>query len=213
MNSLRLFVPTCVALIAGLCAARPAHAEYPAPALYLGVHGGANIVIAPWDFGKNAYQDSLAPQDGVYGMGGVRVGYQLSPQFALEIGGSVHPFSSTAATGNIGLEYDLSGLYHFTKGNFAPYILVGAGGYHAISGDLTADFDPQVHAGLGLRGLLAPWVALRLEGRDVISDGFDGPSNNVEIRGGLDFFFGGKPDKDKDGIVDEEDACPTVVAG
>jgi outer membrane protein OmpA-like peptidoglycan-associated protein len=195
---------------AALLTPATARAEYPASTAYLGVHGGMNVVLSPWDFGKKAFSTGLKPETGLYGMGGIRFGYQLSPQAALELGGSYLPVTDTHGGSNTGLEYDLDGLYHFTKSDWTPFVLVGVGGYHLVSGDLTSDFDPTFHAGLGLRGLVAPWLALRLEARDILSDGFKAPSNNLEVRAGLDIFLASKPDQDKDGIPDDQDHCPQV---
>lgn len=210
MPSLRSLAAFGALLVPALYAT-PARAEYPAPAFYLGLHGGANIVALPWDLGKNAQADGLQPAGGAGGMFGLRLGMMFTPQFGLELGGSMLPYSSTDDASDTALEYDLDGVIHFTKGDWAPFLLVGVGGYHQVAGDLTGDFDPTVHAGLGLRGLVAPWLALRIEARDVLSDGFTPSiSNNIEARGAVDIFFAGTPDKDKDGIADKVDACPTV---
>jgi len=78
-----------------------------------------------------------------------------------------------------------------------------------------------------VRGLLAPWVALRAQARDMMTDGPDsGGAHNFELTAGLDFFWPGskkaapapKPepvieepaaaDRDGDGVLDDDDKCP-----
>ncbi len=126
----------------------------------------------------------------------------------MELGGSLLPFHSNADASDMGLEYDLDALYHLTGGDWAPFVLGGVGGYHLVDGDLTPDFDPTFHLGVGLRGLVLRWLAVRVEARDVLSDGFNQASNALEVRAGLDFFVAPKPDRDKDGFPDETDNCP-----
>jgi hypothetical protein len=104
-------------------------------------------------------------------------------------------------------------LYQLTGGDWAPFVTGGLSDFIAVgSGDLTNDRDPGLNVGVGLRGHFAHWLALRVEALDVISDGFSGaPSNDVQIRAGLDVYLIGKPDQDKDGITDKSDVCPTVA--
>ncbi|MBN1337003.1 MAG: OmpA family protein [Deltaproteobacteria bacterium] len=208
MHASHILALGALGLAAGLFTPAPAHAEFPEATLYPGLHGGANGVLREWDFGINARERGLRADTSFYGMGGLRLGYQVNPRLAVELGGSFLPFSSVENEGDTALEYDLDALYHVLEGDWAPYVLGGVGGYHLVSGDLTADFDPTVHLAVGLRGLVLPWMAVRVEVRDVMSDGFNQVSNNLEMRGGLDFFLAGKPDRDKDGFSDEEDRCP-----
>lgn len=205
-------MPTPALLGTLLLLVSPARAEWPDGAVYAGLHGGANVVLTSWDLGKNAVSNGIAPRGGANGMGGLRLGYQVNPQFAAELGLGLQAFRSNEDVANKALEYDVTALYHLTPKEWAPMVLVGAGAFHQVSGDLDRDLDPQVHIGLGVRGLLAPWLALRLEARDVLTDSFGLVSTNLEVRGGLDFFFGTRPpDEDGDGITDKEDACPTLA--
>jgi OmpA-OmpF porin, OOP family len=207
MHASRILALTALGLAAGL--ATPAHAEFPEATLYPGLHGGGNVILREWDFGMNAREHGLRADTGFYGMGGIKLGFQIDPRFALELGGSFLPFNSIPGnSGNTALEYDLDALYHILPGDWTPFVLGGFGGYHLVSGDLTSDFDPTFHVGLGLRGLVLPWLAVRAEARDILSDGFNQASNNVELRAGLDFFLAGKPDRDKDGFADDVDDCP-----
>ncbi len=200
-------------LVAGLALAwaTPARAEYPEHTPYLGLHLGGNIVQAPWDFGHGAEIDGLTPAEGAYPLGGVRFGWQFSHRFAIEGGVSYHAFNLNNSSPAAALEYDVDGLYHLTLSDWAPYLIAGVGGYHLVAADLDGDFDPTIHVGVGLRGLFTPTLALRLEARQVWSDGYGDPSQNTELRAGLDIFLAKPvPDRDKDGIADADDVCPDV---
>lgn len=208
------------ALLTLLLTPTVARAEYPT-GLYLGLHGGANLPLRPWDFGGGIENDGLQPDGiqpalGVHGLGGVRVGYQIVPRLGVELGGSYMGMLSTEGGANPTFAYDLDAFFHFTNTDWAPYVLLGVGGYHALEGgDLGSDFDPTGTLGLGLRGLVLPWLAFKIEARDVVTDGYDSlGANNLEFRLGVDLFPGSfKPkDTDEDGIPDEEDTCP-VEAG
>jgi len=209
-----LYLPILPAVLCcGLLSSNAARAEYPDHALYLGLHGGTHIVTSPWDLGEGASLDGLRAASGAYGLGGLQVGYQLSPRFAIEAAGSFAPFGSNADVSNTALDGDLGVLYQLTGGDWAPFVAGGVSDFIAVgSGDLTNDRDPGLHVGVGLRGHFAHWFALRVEAMDILSDGFSGaPANDIQIRVGLDGYLIGKPDQDKDGITDKNDVCPTVA--
>jgi len=204
-------------LLAAMSQISPARAEYPSNSLYIGVSGGYNLRLVDWEFGSNVKRDGTAPgQAKSSAIGMLRLGYQIIPQLAIELEGGYLPIqASYDNTFNRAFKGELNALYHFLDGDWTPFILLGGGVYYLQSGSLGKDLDaPVFHGGLGLRGLLAPWLALRIEGRDVLSDGFDGKlSNNIEILAGLDLFFSPKTvakvlDQDGDGIPDAEDRCP-----
>ena len=209
----------CAAVAAVLvCAASPARADFPHPALYIGVWGGGNFVLRDWDLGPNSrsYGPNVKDHSGLFGG---RLGVQLIDRLALEAEVAWLPgVKSNNNRDNTTLLYDLNLVFHFLKGNWTPTISAGVGMYHSLAGgDLGYDIDPRVHLGLGLRGMLSEWAAIRLDVRDVITDGFDKfGANNLEATLGVDFFiFGAKVkapeprDSDKDGIVDNDDECPS----
>jgi outer membrane protein OmpA-like peptidoglycan-associated protein len=200
-----------VLLLALALQAGEARAEFPGRALYVGVFGGGTIRLRDWDLGANAGTDGLQPNHS--GMVGLRVGFHVLSRLALEAGLAVLPMTSSLGESNTVLTYGLDVIFHVLKTNWTPVVEAGFGAYHAVSGDLGTDSDPRVHFGVGLRGLLTSFMALRVDLRDVISDGFDSwGSNNLELTAGLDFFVFrarvGPPDRDHDGIADSEDACP-----
>lgn len=196
-----------------------ARAEYPT-GVYLGLHGGAGLPLRAWDFGggienEGLLLDGIQPAPGVHGLGGVRVGYQIIPRLGVELGGSYLGMMSSAGGANTAFQYDFDAFFHITNTDWAPYVLLGVSAYHALDGgDLGSDFDPAGRLGVGLRGLVLPWLAFRVEASDLVTDGYDTiGGNNLDFRLGVDVFPGSmKPkDGDEDGIADDDDVCPTVA--
>ncbi len=200
-----------VALLIGPASAR---ADFPSPAVYVGVYGGTHIRMTDWDLGNHA---NGIPEDRFGGDLGLRLGVHILPQLALEAELAYVPLDQRGTTNHV-LAYDLELLFHFLKGNWSPFIAAGFGGYSNLSSHMGKDTDPRGLIGLGVRGLVLPWMALRLDIRDAISDGIQkSGSHNLEVLLGLDFFVWRakkappKPaDRDNDGIPDDEDACPDV---
>lgn len=215
MNHLPFRTPVVIAAL--LLFPTAAHAEYPTGA-YLGLHGGADLPLRPWDLNEretNLGLDNPQPARALHGLIGARLGYQIIPRLGVEGGFSYLGLDSTEGGANTGLMYDLDLFFHLTNSDWAPYVLAGFGGYHSLAGgDLGEDIDPAGKIGVGLRGLVTPWLAAKAEVRDVMSDGYDNfGSNNLQFRLGVDIFpTAMKPkDTDEDGIPDKNDVCPTVV--
>jgi outer membrane protein OmpA-like peptidoglycan-associated protein len=203
-------------LLATLSQTGAARAEYPS-SLYVGLSGGYNLRLVDWEFGAFARRDASAPGEAKSSaIGMLRLGYQIIPRLAIELEGGYLPIQASYDNKlNHAFKGELNLLFHILGGDWSPFILAGGGGYYLYNGSLGRDWDfPSFHGGLGLRGLLASWLALRIEGRGVMSDGFDGGySRNVEILAGLDLFFSPKVvqkviDRDGDGILDADDRCP-----
>jgi outer membrane protein OmpA-like peptidoglycan-associated protein len=104
---------------------------------------------------------------------------------------------------------------------FTPFVLGGAGALGAGSGPTGSDTDPAVHFGIGAKLAFDEFVGARLDLRDVISAKHSpGDSDNVhnpEVLLGLSFNLdfhrteappAPPPDRDKDGFIDDKDACP-----
>lgn len=199
-------------LAAVLLLPEPARAEFPSPAVYVGVFGGGQLRFRDWDLGDHV---NGIPGSRWAGDVGLRLGVHVLPQLALEVELGYIPLDQKGTTNHV-LAYDIELLYHFLKGNWSPFVSAGFGAYSNLSDHLGKDTDPRGHVGIGVRGLVLPWMAIRLDIRDVISDGMDkGGSNNLELLAGIDFFVWrakkaeAKPaDRDQDGIVDADDACP-----
>ena len=210
MRTLTLSLASILALLA---LPRSASAEFPAKALYVGAYGGATIALRDWDLGDT--EGKITPSS--TGMLGFRVGFQLLSRLALEGELALLPMKSSTDDLNTVLDYNLDLIFHLLAHNWTPTLGLGIGGYHSVSGDLGGDFDPRIHFGLGVRGLVLPWMALRLDLRDVVTDGFDKwGANNLELSLGVDFFVWeakDAPDRDKDGVPDATDECPDAAGG
>ncbi len=197
-----------------------ARAEWPRMSPYLGVAAGGHVPARDWDLG-NKLDDGVKPATSL--VVDLRLGFQLLRQLAVEVNAGYLPMTPDGGDSTSVIELDLAVLYHLTGGKWAPFVEAGAGGYlNGAGGGLEGDEDPIVHAGVGLRGLLTKWMALRVMGRDLISDGIDGGgSHNLELTAGLDLFWvrGGKqapppaPPSDRDGdtVIDDEDKCPDTA--
>lgn len=195
-----------------LTGAPAAHAEYPAPAPYIGVFGGGHLVMRNWDLGRTGVE-SQRPKD-ASAMIGARLGVQIFRQLAFEGEFGYLPVTSTMGGSNTVYSYSLNAYYQLLASDWTPYVGGGVGAFHnTASGDLGSDTDQRTHVALGLRGLVTPWMALRVEAREVITDGFgNGGAHLLEGHAGLDFFLSTAKkepaDRDHDGIVDTEDQCP-----
>jgi len=199
------------ALVATTAVAR-AGDGLPAPSLYVGVHGGYNLVVGDWDIDATASGDAKPADSPIFGL---RVGMQIAPWIALEIGAAVIPFD-TAREGATGVALHWQGdlvLAPFDSA-WGPHVVLGGGAYQLASGDLGEDADWDVHAGLGLRGKILDWLVLRVEGRYNLTDSFtSGLAGVADVTLGLDFYTNPHPtpdvDTDQDGLDDDDDLCPT----
>ena len=195
----------------------PAHAraEFPKFAGYVGVTGGINGATRRWDIGtgQNGY-----PGKDVSGLAGIRLGMHLHQQLAIEGQLAYIPLQGAGETNSL-LSWDFSLLVHLLRYDWTPTLNAGLGGYSLVSGKLGSDTDLRGHMGVGVRGLVLPWLAVRSDLRVVFSDGFDTPGAlNLEWTLGVDFYPWRKTaeappppppaDRDKDGIADAEDVCP-----
>jgi OOP family OmpA-OmpF porin len=106
--------------------------------------------------------------------------------------------------------------------NVTPFVLVGGGALGVSSNPLIlgSDIDPAMHWGGGVKLYLHRYVALRVEGRHVLSarqatqNSF---TSHGEFLAGLTITLGRArplpepppdPDRDKDGFINERDDCP-----
>ncbi len=202
----------CATLASLVLSSGTAKAEYPAPKPYIGIFGGGNYQLTKWDIGRLVESDAQRVKD-LTPQVGLRLGYQVLKPLALELEFSNLFLKSEAGDKNTAFHYSLNAYYHILPSDWTPYVGLGVGMFHNTSDNLGKDVDPRVHLGLGLRGLITPWMALRVEAREVMTDGMgDGPAHLLEGLAGLDFFLSGAKeapaDRDSDGVLDADDKCP-----
>lgn len=166
--------------------------SFPSRALYFEIAGGANLALRDWNLGSNAFRDRtgqtrLAPGSSV--MAGIRIGYQVTPRFAVETEVNWLALPNQLDTSH-GFSYSANLVYHLLAGRLTPVVEGGAGVYQVVSGRLGTDLSARGHLGVGFRGRVASWLALRADARDVISRGFEtGGANNVELLAGAEILL------------------------
>ncbi|MBN2188746.1 MAG: OmpA family protein [Chitinispirillaceae bacterium] len=168
---------------------------------------------------------------------GVTLGYTVSPLLTLMVNGGygwVRPMDMTIdgigkhfSTGATGYKTVLIPILANLKLNlnpaakFNPYLTVGGG---ALLWDLMLDDNsengqqntPMIDGGLGLEWFLTEAFGIDLSAhyqylanQDLDMSGLgDVQTGVVEARLGFNFYFGGKRDTDKDGVLDKIDNCP-----
>ena len=156
-------------IAAALLCALSAAAEVPSSGFYVGAYGGTQFQLTSWHLHEDASVDDTPLYAGVLG---VRFGGMVHSLVAIEAGVGILPFVSNKDELNIALDYSAVLQLLFFEGVWVPYFSVGAGLYHHVSGDHGSDIDYHVHYGLGVRGMLTDWLALRIDVRHRVSDGF-----------------------------------------
>jgi OOP family OmpA-OmpF porin len=154
---------------------------------------------------------------------GLRVGYFPLRFLGIEAEAALLP-SETRTTNDAVNLWAVRGhliLQAPTRG-VVPFLAIG-GGVLGISSSrriLGNDSDLEGHAGVGLKGYVTPDLALRLDVRDNLSQGY-GPKKSAqhfEVLLGLAVVLGRPaplppppPDSDGDGIIDPQDRCPQLA--
>jgi OOP family OmpA-OmpF porin len=192
--------------------------------LELGIYGGVffpgrnhELFSPDFDLPNQGYQplSRVAPDLGA------RVGYYPLRVFGVEAEGGVMPASLADEDGSA-LLYTARGhlVAQLAFWSVVPFVVVGAGGLGVSSprSSLGKDIDPALHWGGGVKFYINRYVMLRLDVRDVVSykreveNVFVG--HNPELLLGLGVTLGRSRDKtpadrDRDCIVDSNDACPS----
>jgi hypothetical protein len=174
-----------------LPAEEAASGAFPKRALYVGVVGGGNVTLRDWDLGANAFQAQSGAArftPGSAEMAGLRVGLQVTPRVAIETEAQWMSLPSALDTSQ-GITYGVAALWHVLRTEWTPVLEAGAGLYQVVSGRLGADLSGRASLGAGVRGRLARWLAIRADVRDVVSKGFSGPSDNLELLAGAEALF------------------------
>ena len=161
---------------------------------YAGLALGAHLTLNEWPL-RNPDATEAWPRSSSSLT--LRGGFQAFDWLAAEADLGLLPLSSTDEAANLALAGGATAVLHLLPLGFElgdrpwlPVVAVGGGVYHNASGDLGADTDALVHAGLGLRGWLSEAVAIRLDARSVWSDYTQehGPGSNLALTLGVDLF-------------------------
>lgn len=201
---------TALALGLALLAPVPCEAgKVPENALYLGLFGGGHLTIDKWSLGeanKIASAGDLRPS----ALGGLRLGVQATRWLGIEVTAAMIPTTARGGDSQLALSWGGSVILQPFQQVLSPYLGLGGGMYHTLGdGAVGSDDDYQIHATFGLRSMLTKWMALRVEAKNLWTDGEGRPGYNIALTGGLDFMlWRTADDRDKDGLPDDEDACP-----
>lgn len=191
---------------------RSAQADIPHSSFYVGLYGGFNIVTGDWDLFTRSASQFVQPDSSP--SFGLRLGVMANEWLGFELAVGALPYDSSVGVSGIALNYGGDVLFHLATGDWVPVLSLGGGGYHNLASESGNDLDLEGRWGLALRGMLADWVALRIDAKHHLTDGVTEMNHNIEITGGFDFFAWVEdhtpPDTDMDGIPDADDACPTV---
>lgn len=151
--------------------------------------------------------------------GGGSLGFFMFTNLALEAEGSYTIASSAFASSvtNIPLRGRLS--YHIPLGGNASSIRLGAGYVRNLFRNAMTGNDNGVTGIVGLRLGLTPALGIRIDGTaDYLRSPPTVRGNYISWSGqtGLSFVFGNSGpnrDKDKDGVLDNTDRCPSTPSG
>jgi OOP family OmpA-OmpF porin len=198
--------------------------------LEVGAYGGYHIFAHDLELGVADDPGLTTPRNA--GLFGLRLAIVLHPMFALEGEGELIPTADRQfdwrawITGErVHVRFDIP--YTFFDGKLQPFILAGIGGLSIVSTqgstyyELKKDTDFTFHFGVGAKYSFTDLVHVRLDVREleVPNTTYNGMSPDWEFMGGVGLTFGGAPptpppppvvsDRDKDGIPDATDKCPS----
>ena len=212
---------TALLALAAMLAAHEAKADPVGRYIYVAPMGG--FTLFPGDYKWPA--NSIA--DGTY-VGG-RLGYRLSPLWAVELAGGITPTKEDVENGESVSLTHASGEFMMTPWtgmHGGPFLFLGGGAGRLSSNRGVAPDESKSHlnqglfeAGGGVRMWLTDALGVRLEARVQHwlpkEDMFKGKSvNYVTLSGGLTLAIGAKArDTDGDGVPDSHDKCPGTPKG
>lgn len=190
------------------------------PDFEAGVLLGTTLDLEQWDLQEEADgPDSpslFSPQVGL------RATWWIIDYVGLSAEVGYLPHTSEQSDGiNHAMSWRAGGLIApFPTWTYEPFLTGGFGVYHNIAGSRGKDVDMRSDWGAGLRFVpgKAERVLVQIDARHVITDGPEefGLSHNLEVLAALQFTLGGEAepepvvasDRDADGIIDSNDACP-----
>jgi hypothetical protein len=228
-----VLVAAVVAAAAALGAlGTPRRAEARAYQMEVGVFLGAHLFSDTNGLGR--YPNP--PTDNSFSPGtafGLRLGYVVIPRLSLEAElGLIPTGTKEGRTQVFAFGYRAHLLFHVLTGRIRPFILVGGGGFSNTSSNpaiVAQDTDGELHGGVGVKIDIKKNWGLRVDGRIAFSPAIAGIyfTEDGEITAGLYGLFdlGTKAvpaappvatyvppppaDRDRDGLPDDKDRCPT----
>jgi len=147
---------------------------------------------------------------------GVRFAFYPLSFVGVEAEGAVMPTSLEDGTHGGLWAVRAHGILQLPLSSLVPFLLVGGGTLGGTSNAMGNDADPTLQFGAGLKVALDEHLLLRVEGRDSLHRASDftdaSTAHSPEVLIGLSFVpKRGKPDRDRDGVLDYRDKCPTTV--
>jgi OOP family OmpA-OmpF porin len=187
-----------------------------------------NPHVGGYDFDK----DQGLANDLLYGLG---FGYNYTKNFGVEAVFDYIDTEDSAGGDAKGYIYRIDALYHLMPDSkLVPYISAGIGGLTLDSDTAGSDTFTLFTPGVGIKYFLTKTLALRGEGRYLVSFndlGFNDAKRDFAYSFGLSYLFGGRAEKpapppppppppppapkdnDGDGVIDNLDKCPGTPRG
>jgi OOP family OmpA-OmpF porin len=204
--------------------------------LEIGAFGGGHLFANDLELGvadDPTYMGTGLTTPKNAGMFGLRFGLRFHPLLVLEAEGALiptadrhHDWRAWITAERVQLRFDFP--YSALDGKLTPFVLAGIGGLSIVStqgtgyDELKKDTDFVYHFGAGAKYAFTDLVHARLDVRflEVPNQTTNGVSPDWEFMGGLGITLGGAPppppppapvvtDRDKDGIPDASDKCPS----
>lgn len=193
-----------------------------------GVFGGVFLPHEQHDL----YDPRTAPPEPLWALAadvGARLGYYPLSALGVEAEFSAVPTRMRTLTDDFVFVYGFRGhvVVQLPYGRLVPFLVGGAGllGVRSHVLLLGNDVDPAVHYGGGLKLALHRWIEARVEARNILSAAARQENtaiSHVQVLAGLSMTWRPRPkaspvakpqprDRDADGILDADDACPTEV--
>ncbi|EDM81803.1 OmpA domain protein [Plesiocystis pacifica SIR-1] len=189
----------------------------------IGVYGGLFFPSDDHDF----YHPDTAPQKPLWqlnGAVGLRASFQPLTFLGVEAEGGVLPSKIRSSTNDTVILWKVRGhlIAQLPYWSVSPFVLIGGGAMGVNSPNILLgdDIDPAMHWGGGLKVYVNRWIALRVEGRHILSAKSANQrdfTSHAELLAGLSFTLGRQkpkpivpedPDRDKDGFENAVDSCP-----
>ncbi len=195
----------------------------------LGIFGG---LLRPSD-DHDLYDPVTRPQDPLWRLGpdvGLRAAYFPLKPLGVEAEFSANPTRVRTITNDFAFVYGVRGhlILQVPVTRVVPFLL-GGGGMMGVRSNILIlgnDVDPAFHFGGGVKMFINKRLVARVEARQIVSATKaqeDSGTSHLQVLAGLSLVLGRKkyvpppvvvpvdPDRDKDGILNEEDECPDTA--